>query len=128
MSNLAVLYAGGAGVPVNFAEAARWFQRAAKLGYVDAQFNLAVLFERGDGVPQSLLDAYKWYSIAAGAGDTVAKTRAAAIATPVSPEERQAAQQAVANFRPEPMSQVANDIPTMAQGSGRALISQGCCV
>ena len=115
MSNLAVLYAGGAGASANFAEAARWFQRSASLGYVDAQFNLAVLFERGDGVPQSLLDAYKWYSIAAAAGDATAKTRADAIATQVSPEELQAAQQAIANFKPVPVNQVANDVPTMSQ-------------
>jgi TPR repeat protein len=115
MSNLAVLYAGGAGAPANFAEAARWFQRSASLGYVDAQFNLAVLFERGDGVPQSLLDAYKWYSIAAAAGDAVAKTRANAIATQVSQEELQVAQQAITHFKPEPANQAANDVPTMAQ-------------
>jgi TPR repeat protein len=113
MSNLAVLYAGGNGVPANLAEAARWFERSANLGYVDAQFNLAVLFERGDGVPQSLLDAYKWYSIAAAAGDPVAKTRAAAIATQVSPEELQAAQQAAANFKPQPMNVAANDVPAL---------------
>ncbi|HVU20665.1 MAG TPA: TetR family transcriptional regulator [Rhizomicrobium sp.] len=114
MSNLAVLYAGGAGGSNNFAEAARWFQRSAELGFVDAQFNLAVLFERGDGVPQSLLDAYQWYSIAAAAGDPVAKARAGAIATQVSPEELQAAQQVAANFQPRPMNRAANDVPTMA--------------
>jgi localization factor PodJL len=115
MSNLAVLYAGGTGAPANFAEAARWFQRAAGLGYVDAQFNLAVLYERGDGVPQSLLDAYKWYSIAAIAGDAVAKTRADAIATQVSPEELQAARLDAAHFKPQPLNSAANDEPTMAQ-------------
>ncbi len=114
MSNLAVLYAGGAGVRKNFAEAARWFQRSASLGYVDAQFNLAVLFERGDGVPQSLLDAYKWYAIAAAAGDAVAKTRADAIATQISPDELQAARDAVANFKPLPLNHAANDVPTMS--------------
>jgi TPR repeat protein len=114
MSNLAVLYAGGSGGPKNFAESARWFQRSAELGYIDAQFNLAVLFERGDGVPQSLLDAYKWYSIAAAAGDPVAKTRADAIATQVSSEELQAAQQVAANFKPRPINPAANDIPSIA--------------
>jgi TPR repeat protein len=114
MSNLAVLYASGTGVSQNLAEAARWFERSANLGYVDAQFNLAVLFERGDGVPQSLLDAYKWYSIAALAGDTVAKARADAIATQITPEELQTAQQAAANFRPQSMNRAANDAPSMA--------------
>ncbi|HTT85325.1 MAG TPA: TetR family transcriptional regulator [Rhizomicrobium sp.] len=114
MSNLAVLYASGTGVPQNLAEAARWFERSANLGYVDAQFNLAVLFERGDGVPQSLLDAYKWYSIAGLAGDPVAKARADAIATQISPEEMQAAQQSAANFKPQQIIHAANDEPSMA--------------
>jgi TPR repeat protein len=113
MSNLAVLYAGGSGEGRDYATAARWFQRSASLGYVDAQFNLAVLFERGDGVPQSLLDAYRWYSIAAASGDAVAKTRAGAIATQISPEELQAAQRAVALFKPHPLNRAANDVPTM---------------
>jgi TPR repeat protein/AcrR family transcriptional regulator len=115
MSNLAVLYAGATGADKDFASAATWFQRSASLGYVDAQFNLAVLFERGDGVPQSLLDAYRWYSIAAASGDAVAKTRAEAIATQISPEELQAAQRAVALFKPQPLSPAANDVPTMQQ-------------
>jgi len=114
MSNLAVLYASGEGAPKNLAEASRWFERSANLGFVDAQFNLAVLFERGDGVPQSLLDAYKWYSIAANGGDAVAKARAEAIATQISPEELQAAQTAAANFKPQPMNRAANDVPTVA--------------
>ena len=115
MSNLAVLYAGATGADKDFAAAATWFQRSASLGYVDAQFNLAVLFERGDGVPQSLLDAYRWYSIAAASGDAVAKTRAEAIATQISPEELQAAQRAVALFKPQPLNQAANDVPTMQE-------------
>ncbi len=115
MSNLAVLYAGATGADKDFAAAATWFQRSASLGYVDAQFNLAVLFERGDGVPQSLLDAYRWYSIAAASGDAVAKTRADAIATQISPEELQAAQRAVAQFKPQPLNPAANDVPTMQQ-------------
>lgn len=115
MSNLAVLYAGGTGADKDFAAAATWFQRSASLGYVDAQFNLAVLFERGDGVPQSLLDAYRWYSIAAASGDAVAKTRAEAIATQISPEELQAAQRAVAVFKPQPLNPAANDVPTVQQ-------------
>ncbi|HWA92128.1 MAG TPA: TetR family transcriptional regulator [Rhizomicrobium sp.] len=114
MSNLAVLHAGGDGRTANFAEAARWFQRAASLGYVDAEFNLAVLYERGDGVPQSLLEAYKWYAIAATAGDAVAKTRADAIATQLTPDELQAAQRAALEFKPAPLNAAANDVPALA--------------
>lgn len=115
MSNLAVLYAGANDKMKDFTEAARWFQRSASLGYVDAQFNLAVLYERGDGVPQSLLDAYKWYTIAAASGDAVAKTRADAIATQISPDELAAAQKAVVDFKPLALNKKANDVPSMPE-------------
>ena len=115
MSNLAVLYAGAGDKMKDFTEAARWFQRSASLGYVDAQFNLAVLYERGDGVPQSLLDAYKWYTIAAASGDAVAKTRADAIATQISPDELAAAQKAVVDFKPVALNKKANDVPSMPE-------------
>jgi TPR repeat protein len=115
MSNLAVLYAGASDKMKDFAEAARWFQRSASLGYVDAQFNLAVLYERGDGVPQSLLDAYKWYTIAAASGDAVAKTRADAIATQISPDELAAAQKAVVDFKPLALNRKTNDVPSMPE-------------
>lgn len=115
MSNLAVLYAGASDKMKDFSEAARWFQRSASLGYVDAQFNLAVLYERGDGVPQSLLDAYKWYTIAAASGDAVAKTRADAIATQISPDELAAAQKAVVDFKPLALNKKANDVPSLPE-------------
>ena len=115
MSNLAVLYAGAGDKMKDLSEAARWFQRSASLGYVDAQFNLAVLYERGDGVPQSLLDAYKWYTIAAASGDAVAKTRADAIATQISPDELAAAQKAVVDFKPLALNKKTNDVPSMPE-------------
>jgi TPR repeat protein len=115
MSNLAVLYAGAGQGMKDYTEASRWFERSASLGYVDAQFNLAVLYERGDGVPQSLIDAYKWYAIAAASGDAVAKQRADAIATQLSPEEQAAAHGAVAEFKPQALNKQANDVPAMPQ-------------
>lgn len=114
MSNLAVLYAGASDKTRDFAEAARWFQRSAGLGFVDAEFNLAVLYERGDGVPQSLLDACKWYTIASKAGDAVAKSRADAIATQLSPEELAAAERAADEFKPLALNLAANDVPAMS--------------
>jgi TPR repeat protein len=115
MSNLAMLYAGAGQGMKDYTEASRWFERSASLGYVDAQFNLAVLYERGDGVPQSLIDAYKWYAIAATSGDAVAKQRADAIATQLSPEEQAAAHGAVAEFKPQALNKQANDVPAMPQ-------------
>jgi len=118
MHNLAIAYAQGKGTAKNLAEAARWFSKAASLGYVDSEFNLAVLYERGMGVPTSLLDAYKWYTIAAAGGDTESKSRADAIATQLSADDRAAAQHAAAAFRALPIDAKANVAPQMNDVAG----------
>jgi localization factor PodJL len=118
MHNLAIAYAQGKGTAKNLAEAARWFSKAASLGYVDSEFNLAVLYERGMGVPTSLLDAYKWYAIAAAGGDTESKSRADAIATQLSPDDRAAAQHAAEAFRALPVDAKANVAPQMNDVAG----------
>ncbi len=115
MHNLAVSFAQGTGTDKNFAEAAHWFTAAAELGLVDSQFNLAVLYERGLGVLPSLRDAYKWYAIAAAQGDAESKTRLDALATQLTPEDKQAAEKAAAAFHPQPLNRDANEAPTMAQ-------------
>jgi localization factor PodJL len=111
MHNLAVAYAEGSAGPKNTQEAARWFAQAAALGLSDSQFNLAVLYERGDGVPQSLIDSYKWYAIAATGGDAESKARIAVLKTQLSATDRQAAERAAQNFRPEALNRIANVPP-----------------
>jgi localization factor PodJL len=111
MHNLAVAYAEGSAGAKNTQEAARWFAQAAALGLSDSQFNLAVLYERGDGVPQSLTDSYKWYSIAAAGGDAESKARIAMLKTQLSTTDRQAAERAAQNFRPEALNRIANVPP-----------------
>jgi localization factor PodJL len=113
MHNLAVALAEGTGIKKNPAEAARWFSKAASMGLGDSQFNLAVLYERGEGVPQSLLDAYKWYAIAAAGGDGESKARIEALATQLSPDDRNAAQHAADTFKPAPIDPRANAAPQM---------------
>jgi TPR repeat protein len=51
----------GRGVAVDFAEAARWLQRAAEAGHAFAQNNLATLYEYGRGVPRNHMEAARWY-------------------------------------------------------------------
>lgn len=114
MHNLAVAYANGTGVTKDLVVAAQWFTRAANLGLANSQFNLAVLYERGMGVPQSLLDAYKWYAIAAAQGDAESKARIDALATQLSPEDKAAAQKAVASFQPDPLDKNANIPPDIS--------------
>jgi uncharacterized protein len=40
--NIGVMYAHGEGVPQDYAEAVKWFRRAAEQGDAHAQYNLAV--------------------------------------------------------------------------------------
>ncbi|MGE3775405.1 MAG: tetratricopeptide repeat protein [Gammaproteobacteria bacterium] len=59
----------GTGVARDFAEAGRWFERAARLGDANAQRNLGMLYLRGLGVRQNDFLAYAWFTEAAERGN-----------------------------------------------------------
>ena len=59
---------GQGGVPLDYAEAARWYRKAAKQGSAAAQNNMGVFYVYGYGVPQDSVEAYAWFSIAAEQG------------------------------------------------------------
>jgi hypothetical protein len=59
----------GRGAPQDLTKAAKWYRRAAELGYADAQNDLAKLYDDGRGVPQDNVQAYVWYSLAADRGN-----------------------------------------------------------
>jgi localization factor PodJL len=65
---LGIRYAEGRGLPQSTAEAARWFERAARAGFAPAQFRLAGLNEKGDGLKKDVQTARKLYLAAAGKG------------------------------------------------------------
>lgn len=67
-NNLGVLYKEGQGVPRDYAQAARWFTKAAERGNPRAQLNLAVLHDRGQGVPRDVAKARQWAEKAAAQG------------------------------------------------------------
>jgi localization factor PodJL len=69
---IALRYAEGRGVPQNLAEAADWFDRAAKHGLAPAQFRLGGFYEKGFGVKKDLEAARRLYSAAAEAGNAKA--------------------------------------------------------
>jgi len=58
----------GVGVPQNYAEAARWYRRAAEQGHADAQLKLGHMYKDGVGVPQDRAEALRWYGRAAERG------------------------------------------------------------
>ena len=58
----------GRGVPQDYAEAMKWYRKAADQGHAMAQFNLGLMYYYGRGVPQDYAEAMKWYRKAADQG------------------------------------------------------------
>ena len=71
--SLGFMYATGAGVPENNAEAARWYHLAAVQGNAHAQFSLGFLYATGAGVPENNAEAVRWYRLAAAQGNALAQ-------------------------------------------------------
>jgi len=59
------MYESGEGVPVDLAEAAKWYREAAEQGYAPAQVFLGVAYELGQGVPTDYRQAVAWLRKAA---------------------------------------------------------------
>ena len=62
-------YVGRGGVEQDFAEAARWYEKLAKLGDPRAQTSLGLMYARGYGVAKNLETARRWWSFAASQND-----------------------------------------------------------
>lgn len=73
------LYANGFGVPMDDAQAHKWYGLAAGQGHSEAQFNLAVMHANGWGVPMDDAAAADWYRQSAEGGFTQAQTALAAL-------------------------------------------------
>ncbi len=58
---LATVYYKGDGVTQDYAEALRWYRKAAEQGHADSQYQLAVMYDKGEGEPRDYAEAVKWY-------------------------------------------------------------------
>ena len=67
-TNLGSAYDHGDGVPVSASRAVYWYRKAARHGYVKAQFNLAADYYTGRGVVQNYIKANYWFKKAAMQG------------------------------------------------------------
>ena len=63
--NLGVMYRDGLGVRRDYAEAVRWFRKAADQGYVEGEFDLSNMYADGHGVQQDYAEMVRWAQKAA---------------------------------------------------------------
>ena len=68
-------YYYGRGSRLDYAEAAKWYRKAAEQGNSDAQYSLGHMYLFGLGVRQNSQDAANWFLKAALQGNTKARRR-----------------------------------------------------
>ena len=66
-------YLAGNGVPMDEAEALRWYRAAADQGLAAGQVQLGSMYEQGQGTAKDLDAANEWYTMAAAQGDPAAQ-------------------------------------------------------
>lgn len=72
MFAIGVRYAKGRGMKADMAEAAKWYERGADLGFAPAQYRIGNFTEKGIGVERDLKKAKTWYQLAAAQGNASA--------------------------------------------------------
>ena len=70
--SLGNMYANGAGVPRNDAEAMRWYRKAAEQRHAAAQNNIGLMYVNGTGVSRNNIKAMEWFHKAAEQGHATA--------------------------------------------------------
>ena len=63
------------GVLQDYAQAAKWFRKAAEQGEAESQFLLARIYHDGTGLPQDNKQAAKWLTKAAEHGNAIAQAQ-----------------------------------------------------
>ena len=66
------MYYNGQGVPQNYAEAMKWYRKAAQQDHASAQNNLGLMFSEGHSMPPDNVQAHMWYNLAAANGPDIA--------------------------------------------------------
>ena len=96
--NLGLMYANGEGVPQDYAEAVKWYFKAAEQGYARAQYGLGFMYTNGNGVPHNYVAAYAWMSVAATNGNEDAKEFLSKAKAELTREQLTAAQRRAAEL------------------------------
>ena len=86
-------------MPQNYAEAVRWYRKAAAQGNAYAQYYLGLCYQKGQGVEIDVPRAYAWFQLAADHGHEDAKKEAFALAALMARSEFKMAQQLNEEFK-----------------------------
>jgi len=70
---LGFFYCIGAGVPLDYVQAAKWFRKAAEQGNAEGQYRLGLSYYKGEGVPKDYAQAAFWWRKAAEQGEDTAQ-------------------------------------------------------
>jgi TPR repeat protein len=101
-------------VPQDYAEAVRWYRKAAEQGLASAQFDLGLMYASGQGVPQDYVLAHMWLNLSASnsRGDQSLQTAAAInerriqardeVARKMTPDQIAEAQRHAREWKPKP--------------------------
>jgi len=92
----------GLGVEIDYANAAAWFELAAKQGHPGAQRILAMIYFLGRGVAPDPAEAYKWVHLACVRGEEKALSIQKKIAAKISAEARAEGEKRAANMAISP--------------------------
>jgi uncharacterized protein len=96
------MYESGQSVQQDYAEAGKWYRRAADQGSASAQWLLASMYEVGSGVPHDYVQAYMWCNLSAAQGFQLAKYRRAELERLMTPAQIAEAQKLAREWKPEP--------------------------
>lgn len=66
--------------PANFAEAMRWWKKAAEIGSGEAEFNIGLMYMNGEGVAKDQSQALRWMKLGAKNGYPLANGQLGAMA------------------------------------------------
>jgi len=85
----------------DYAEALKWFRKAAEQGNALAQFSLGAMNATGKGVRQDFVEAHKWSNLAAAHGNKKAAKLRDRIAKKLTPAQIVEAQRLAREWKPQ---------------------------
>jgi len=88
-------------VPQNYAEALKWYRKAAEQGHVQAQLNLGAMYINGTGVRQDYVQGHMWSNLAAAQGNEMARENRDLAEKNMTPEQITEAQRLAREWKPK---------------------------